>query len=87
MSESEEFKTKINRLFRCCDGKMSDRHVATFLNVSTADVRRFKKGKLPPRYRREEIFRLLNKAWVHYEGRSDEEPEICVIGIKTNENK
>ena len=72
----EDFKTKINNLYRCCDGKMTDQMVAEHLGVSVQDVRRFKKGKMPARYRRDEIIKRLKSTWVHYEGQLNEEPEL-----------
>lgn len=73
---SQEFKSKINNLYRSCDGKMTDAMLAEYLNVSIQDVRRFKKGKLPPRYRRDDIINTLQETWVHYEGQSGEVPEL-----------
>lgn len=73
----EDFRQKIVDLQNGKDGKVTDKMLAHFLNVSTADIRRYKKGKLPPRYRRKELFEKVKNTWVHYEGRADEEPELC----------
>lgn len=72
----EDFKRRINNLFRCNDGKLSEKEVAKHLDVSVQDLRRFKRGKLPPRYKREKIFDRLKRTWIHYEGRNAEQPEI-----------
>jgi hypothetical protein len=72
----DEFKKKINGLYLSCDGKMTDAMVAEYLNVSIQDVKRFKKGKMPARYRRDRIVNALRGAWVHYEGQSSEMPEL-----------
>jgi hypothetical protein len=55
---------------------MTDALLAEHLGVSVQDIRRFKKGKLPARYRREEILKKLKRTWVHYEGYKDEDPEL-----------
>ena len=73
---AEEFKTRINNLFRNVDGKLSEQEVAKYFGVSIQDIRRFKKGKLPPRYRRVEIFDKLKRTWVHYEGQTGELPSL-----------
>ncbi len=75
----EEFKIRINNLFRCCEGKMTDQMVAEHLGVSVQDVRRFKRGKMPARYRRDEIIKKLRATWVHYEGYDKEIPELNPI--------
>ena len=74
----DEFKSKINSLYRHVNGKITDSLMAKHLGVSIQDVRRFKAGKLPARYRREEIFKKLLATWVHYEGqgRADLESKI-----------
>jgi len=60
----EKMKAQVNRVLRY---GFTEVDLAKHLEIPVKVLQRMKKGKLPPRYLREEALKKLNKTWVHYE--------------------
>lgn len=64
----EKMKAQVNGILRY---GFTVAELAKHLEIPVAVLKRMKKGKLPPRYLREDVLTKLKKTWVHYEQSND----------------
>lgn len=71
---SAEIKSRTNRILRY--GPITEKYLAEHIGTNIKMIKRMRKGKIPPRYERDDVIDKLRRTWVHYEQSDDHSLEM-----------